>query len=143
MCMLAPLAISLLPSPPLSLSLSPSLPPSLSPIQCLCVLMKLLHCVSESCSESLMDASNLAIVLAPNIIRPNISFITPAQGGNPLKTSTGTWGSTQNWHAVITIVRCIIKNLVESQFCIIVKFNQNLAVRVRRVINISTPICVH
>ena len=120
---------------------SPSLL-SLSPVQCLCVLMKLLHCVSESCSESLMDASNLAIVLAPNIIRPNISFISPAQGGNPLKIPTGTWDSTQNWHAVIAI-RCIIKNLVESQFCIIIKFNQNLAVGVSRAVDISTPICVH
>ena len=59
-----------------------------SPVQCLCVLMKLLHCVSESCSESLMDASNLAIVLAPNIIRPNINYIIPTQG-NPLKNQAG------------------------------------------------------
>ena len=57
-------------------------------MQCLCVLMKLLRCVSESSSESLMDAGNLAIVLAPNIIRPNFDYITPAQG-NPLKHQAG------------------------------------------------------
>ena len=35
-----------------------------------------------------MDASNLAIVLAPNIIRPNINYITPTQG-NPFKNQAG------------------------------------------------------
>lgn len=50
--------------------------------------MKLLHSVSEVAEESLMDASNLAIVLAPNIMRPHIGIITATQG-NPLKNQAG------------------------------------------------------
>ena len=39
-------------------------------------------------SESLMDASNLAIVLAPNIMRPHID-IKKVAPGNPIKNLTG------------------------------------------------------
>ena len=44
--------------------------------------------MSELAGESLMDSANLAIVLAPNIMRPHIDIITAAQG-NPLKNQTG------------------------------------------------------
>ena len=59
-------------------------------VQCLCVLMNLLHCVSESAGESLMDAANLAIVLSPNIMRPHFDIIRAAQG-NPLKNQAGEY----------------------------------------------------
>ena len=36
--------------------------------QCLCVLMSLLHLVAEEAEQSLMDASNLAVVMAPSLM---------------------------------------------------------------------------
>ncbi len=38
-------------------------------LQCLCVVMKLLSLVSSGAGHSLMDASSLAIVMAPNLIK--------------------------------------------------------------------------
>ena len=38
-------------------------------LQCLCVVMELLHKVSCGVGNSLMDASNLAVVMAPNLLR--------------------------------------------------------------------------
>ena len=57
-------------------------------MQCLCVLMKLLHRVSEVAKESLMDASNLGIVLAPNLMRPQFDIFAVAQS-NPFKNQAG------------------------------------------------------
>ena len=60
--------------------------------------MNLLHCVSESAGKSLMDSSNLAIVLSPNIMRPHIDIITAIQG-NPLKNQAGEY---LTWAAIMT-----------------------------------------
>ena len=56
-------------------------------VQCLCVMMGLLGKISKRVGHSLMDANNLAVVMAPNLLESKAVDVSSPHG-NPLKIQT-------------------------------------------------------
>lgn len=56
-------------------------------MQCLCVVMGLLGRISKGAGHSLMDASNLAIVMAPNLLETSVPPFQLCDNSLPTQTS--------------------------------------------------------